>query len=203
MIKPLKITLKMIFLSYFAWFPIFADDIKESYTQEYKGNYEASYKIMENLINEKPNDYLYQYRAGWVSYMAGKFAQSVSHYTKASVIDAASLEPRIGQLKPLMALGKFREVETVCKSILQLDAKNYTARTTLAYSLYISGDFQSALKYYTEVLKDFPTDIEMLLGVGWSNFKIGKKDKALEAFLKAEKINPWNERVQEGLKYTK
>ncbi len=180
-----------------------ADALKESYSLEYKGDYEGSYKFMESLISEKPNEYLYQYRAGWVSYMAGKFSQSVSHYSKAIVSEQSSLEPRLGQLKPLLALGKFREVEAVCKSIIQLDSKNYTARTTLAYSLYVSGDFQSALKYYMEVLKEYPTDIEMLLGVGWSNFKIGKKDKAYEAFQKAERINPWNERVLEGLRYTK
>jgi tetratricopeptide (TPR) repeat protein len=114
-----------------------ADALKESYSLEYKGDYEGSYKFMESLISEKPNEYLYQYRAGWVSYMAGKFSQSVSHYSKAIVSEQSSLEPRLGQLKPLLALGKFREVEAVCKSIIQLDSKNYTARTTLAYSLYV------------------------------------------------------------------
>ena len=188
---------------FFLLAPIVSDELKDSYTNEYKGNYEAAYKNMEVLLSEKPGDYLYQYRAGWLSYMAGKFNNSVGHYTKASVADSASLEPRLGQLKPLLALGKFREVETVCKSILQLDPKNYTGRTTLAYSLYVSGDFPSALKYYTEVLKEFPTDLEMLLGVGWSNLKMGKKDKALEAFLRAERLSPWNERVLEGLKYSK
>lgn len=180
-----------------------ADALKDSYTQEYNGNYEASYKLMESLVNDKPNDYLYQYRSGWVAYLAGKFSQSLVHYSRAIVIDQSSLEPRIAQFKPLMALGKFREVETMCKSILQLDPKNYSAKSTLAYSLYVSGDFQNALKYYTEVLKDYPTDIEMLLGAGWSHLKLGKKDKATEIFQRAERINPWNDRVIEGLKFSR
>ena len=200
-----KINLVSISLNLIILFTInlSADALKDSYSLEYKGDYEGSLKLMESLISEKPNEYLYQYRAGWVSYMAGKFSQSVSHYSKAVVSEQSSLEPRVGQIKPLLALGKFREVEAVCKSIIQLDSKNYTARTTLAYALYVSGDFQSALKYYLDVLKEYPTDLEMLLGVGWSNFKLGKKDKAYEAFQKAERINPWNERVLEGLRYTK
>lgn len=184
-------------------FHIHADALKDSYTQEYNGNFEASYKLMESLVTEKPNEYLYQYRAGWVAYIGGHFSQSLVHYARAIVIDQSSLEPRVAQLKPLMALGKFREVETTCKSILQLDPKNYIAKSTLAYSLYNSGDFQTALKYYIEVLRDYPSDIEMLLGVGWTQLKLGKKDKSMEAFQKAERINPWNERVLEGLRYSR
>jgi hypothetical protein len=33
--------------------------------------------------------------------------------------------------------------------------------------------------------------------------KLGKKDKSMEAFQKAERINPWNERVLEGLRYSR
>jgi len=116
-----------------AMFHIQADALKDSYTQEYNGNFEASYKLMEALITEKPNEYLYQYRAGWIAYIGGHFSQSLVHYARAIVIDQSSLEPRVAQLKPLMALGKFREVETTCKSILQLDPKNYTAKSTLAF----------------------------------------------------------------------
>jgi tetratricopeptide (TPR) repeat protein len=199
--KPLfKITIALITINSSL---LLSNPLYESYDLEFVGNYEEAYQKIVPLTVSYSKDYLYQYRAGWLSYVLGKFTLSLTHYSKATALEPTAIEPRLAQIKPLLALGKFRELETVCKSIIQIDSKNYTARSTLAYSLYISGDYTSSANIYSSLINDYPTDIEMLLGGAWAFYKGNNKKKALELFLIAEKLQPLNERVKEGLYYSR
>jgi Flp pilus assembly protein TadD len=154
---------------------------------------------MERLIDENSQSYFYQLRAGWLAYMAGNMSKSVDHYQKAIALRPESIEARIGQMLPLTSLGKYEQVETVAFSTLKLDQHNYTAKSRLAYSLYLSGRFKEAEKYYAELVTQYPSDTTMITGLAWSRLKQGKKKSALEAFYQAREILPGNQQVEEGI----
>ena len=80
-----------------------------------------------------------------------------------------------------------------------MDSKNYIARSRIAYSLYLSGQFRGAEKYYIAIVHDYPTDVEMLIGLGWTYLRRGKKRSAREVFERARNIQPDNARIQKGL----
>jgi tetratricopeptide (TPR) repeat protein len=180
---------------------IFADDLYDSYVLESKGKYSEALVLVEKLSKSEPNEYLFQIRSAWLSYLNAEYTKSAEYYRKAQVLTPDSIEPKLGLIKVFSALGQFKNVETTCRAILKQDPKNYISRTNLAYSLYQAGNFKEARKIYESVLVDYPADLEMILGQGWSFLKEGEKQKSKESFSRALKISPQNPRAQEGLWY--
>jgi len=194
--KTLQLTLFLLFT-----LTLNADDLLDSYTLECKGKFAESLALIEKLGKNEPNEYLYQLRAGWLSLYTLEYTKSVEYYRKAQVLAPDSIEPKLGLIRAYSGLGNTKQVETVCRTILKQDPKNYSGRVNLAFSLYQSGNFKEARKFYESVLSDHPTDLEMLLGTGWSYLKEGDKQKSKDAFNRVLKIAPQNPRAQEGLWY--
>ncbi len=180
---------------------IFSDDLYDSYILESKGKYADALQLVEKLSKSESNEYLYQIRSAWLSYLNAEYTKSIEYYKKAQILTPDSIEPKLGLIKVYTALGQTKNVESTCKTILKQDPKNYIARTNLAYSIYQLGNFKDARKIYESVLVDYPADLEMILGLGWSYLKEGEKQKSKESFNRALKISPQNPRAQEGLWY--
>jgi tetratricopeptide (TPR) repeat protein len=191
--------LTIIILAFFSM--LYADDLLDSYKLEYQKKYPEALALMEKLGNEDPNEYLYQLRSGWLTLLNAEYTKSIDYYRKAQLLAPDSIEPKLGILQAQRALGQSKLVETTCRTILKQDPKNYTARTYLAFALYQLGNFREARKIYESVVADFPSDLEMILGVGWSYLKEGDKQKSKETFNRALKVAPQNARAQEGLFY--
>jgi tetratricopeptide (TPR) repeat protein len=192
--------MKIILILFLFIQSVHTDPLLDSYILEGEGKYNKAYEVLEPVIQNSSKDYIIQLRAGWIQYLLGNYSQSVIFFQKASVIESSAIEPRIFQLKPLFALGKYREIELVSKSILKLDQKNYTGRSSLAFAFYTLGDYKNAIVYYESLIKDYPTDTEMLLGLGWSYMGQMEKQKANSIFKIVERILPYDERVRMGLK---
>lgn len=180
---------------------IFSQTLVDSYTAEGAKNYVKTLEIMEKLSKENGNDYFVQLRTGWIALIKGEYSKSSAYYQKAILLAPNAIEPRLGQIRALLALGQYKQVDVACKTVLKLDSKNYIARSTLAYSSYTAGNYKEAEKYYASVAADYPTDTEMLIGLGWSQLKQGNKDKARDTFTNVQKILPSDERISSGLYY--
>lgn len=180
---------------------IFSDELYDSYILESKGKYADALQLVEKLSKSEPNEYLFQIRSAWLSYLNAEYTKSIEYYKKAQILTPDSIEPKLGLIKVYTALGQTKNVESTCRTILKQDPKNYIARTNLAYSIYQLGNFKDARKIYESVLVDYPADLEMILGLGWSYLKEGEKQKSKESFNRALKISPQNPRAQEGLWY--
>ncbi len=180
-----------------------ADDLQNSYSFEYYGKYAEAHELGEKLTAGSPKEYFFALRAGWLAYLAGKYSRSLDLYQNALLLKPDSLEPRLGQLLPLLALGKYKQVEMTALAILRSDPKNYTARIKLAYALYLTGDFLRAEKQYAELEADFPSDATVLMGLGWAQLKQGKKSPAQTYFGRVKAMFPDNRYADEGLKWAK
>ncbi len=181
--------------------PLSADALSDSYLFESKGEYNKAFNALEPKSLESSNDYFIQLRMGWLALLKADYPKSSSFYQKATLLAPNAIEPRIGNVRALLALGQYKQVEVACKTILKQDSKNYFARSSLAYTYYVLSNFSEAEKYYDSIVDDYPADTEMLIGLGWSLLKQNKKDKAKEVFDKLIKIIPKEERVSSGAYY--
>ncbi|MBK8398890.1 MAG: tetratricopeptide repeat protein [Leptospiraceae bacterium] len=180
---------------------LFADPLMDSYTQEYNKEYAKALVTMEELSKNNPNDYFTQLRTGWVALVKGDYTKSSQYYKKAILLAPNAIEPRIGNVRAVLAMGNYKQVDVDCRTILKQDSKNYFARSTLAYANYVLANYKEAEKYYESITNDFPADTEMLIGLGWSQLKQGNKAKAKQVFAFLLKIIPNEERVTSGHYY--
>lgn len=180
---------------------IVSDPLTDTYTQEYKKEYAKALETMEELSKNNPNDYFLQLRTGCVALLKGDYTKSSQYYKKSIVLAPNAIEPRIGNVRALLALGNYKQVDVDCRTILKQDSKNYFARSTLAYANYVLANYKEAEKYYESITLDYPADTEMLIGLGWSQLKQGNKTKAKVVFAFLLKIIPNEERVSSGAYY--
>jgi tetratricopeptide (TPR) repeat protein len=180
---------------------ILSDSIVDSYTQEAKRDYAKALDTMEGLSKENPNDYFIQLRTGWIALVKGDYTKSASYYQKATLLAPNAIEPRLGNVRALLAQGQYKQVDVACKTILKLDSKNYFARSTLAYTNYVLQNYLDAKGYYESIVADYPADTEMQIGLGWSYLKLGEKGKAKSVFALLKKVIPNEERVTSGASY--
>lgn len=181
--------------------PIMADTLIDSYTQEAKREYAKALETMESLSKDNPKDYFIQLRTGWVALIKGDFTKSASYYQKATLLEPNAIEPRLGNVRALLALGQYKQVDIACKTILKQDGKNYFARSTLAYTNYVLKNYKEAETYYKSIVADYPADTEMQIGLGWSYIQQGKKADAKALFASLKKVIPNEERVTSGASY--
>jgi len=193
----------IVALLFFLLSNIFSNTIKESYVLENQKKYSNALVLMIKLANKNPRHYLANLRAGWLAYLNGNLSESVYYYRKAVVLAPNAIEPRLGLMLPLTVLGKFSQVITVGNAILRKDNRNYSARSRIAYALYLAGNVKLAEKYYQSLIQDYPSDAEMFIGLGWALIRQGKKKAACRYFYKADVIYPDNKRVAAGLKACK
>jgi tetratricopeptide (TPR) repeat protein len=177
--------------------------LQSTYTLEYYGKYAEAFAAGEKIAFENPKEYFFQLRAGYLAYLAAKYTRSLELYQNALLLKPDALEPRLGQLLPLLALGKYKQTEITAQAILRSDPKNYTARIKLAYAAYLAGEFAKSEKHYADLAADFPSDATVLMGLGWASLKQGKKAGAREHFQRVKLMFPENKYADEGLSWTK
>ncbi len=143
--------------------------------------------------------YLAQLRRAWLLYSAGQFDESVAAYRAAAQGSPRAVEPRVGELLPLLALRRWREAEQRAQEVLRLDADNYLATRRLALALYNLGRFDRAQETYERVLAQYPGDLEMLTGVGWCELQRGHRPAAATAFRAVLAVSPDDAGAAAGL----
>ncbi len=165
-----------------------AEVYQESYSAESNGDYDSAIKWMKKLLKNNA-DYFCYLRLGWLYYAEGKYKYSTAYYSKAVKINSYSIQARSGLMLSYMANLDWDNAKTIGMHILKIDPRNYYALSRLAYVNYNIGKYSIAIKYYNEVLKYYPDDLDMLSGLGWSYSKMGNKKKAKSLF---EKVLTYN-----------
>jgi tetratricopeptide (TPR) repeat protein len=194
-----QILIVILFSAAVAGSRVYPTEVQNTYTLEYQGKYSEALALLEQLTAENPKEYFFALRAGYVAYLAGKYTRSLEHYQNALLLKADALEPRLGKLMPLLALGQYKQAEIEAQAILRSDPRHYTARLKLAYALYLDGSFTKSEKHYAELAADYPSDATVLMGLGWAQIKQGKKAPARAAFERVKLMFPESKYADEGL----
>lgn len=168
-----------------------------SYGQESRRDFRGAIRSIEALGED---DYLVQLRLGWLNYRNEAFKTSADFYARASRIKPDAVEPLLGMMLPLQAAGLIDAAIEAGNSVLEIDPGNYTALSRMAAIRYSRKDFGRAAALYRRLTRLYPTDLEMLLGLGWSLKLRGEKTAAAAVFRDVLVLSPQNPRALDGLR---
>lgn len=175
---------------------------RRSYALEARGDHRGALGALDSLPTDERSGYLFLLRRAWLLYLGGRHDDAVAAYRQAASASPGAIEPRLGELLPLMALRRWQEAEQRAREVLRLDADNYLASRRLALALYSLGRFDDARTAYQQVLSRYPGDLEMLSGVGWCELRRGHMDDAATAFRAVLAVSPDDANAAAGLAET-
>lgn len=175
---------------------------RRSYALEARNDARGALAAMESLPAQDRGSYLFALRNGWLLYSLGRHAEAVEAYRRAEAVSPRAIEPRVGELLPLMALRRWQEAEQRSREVLRMDGDNYLASRRLALALYHLGRFDEAREAYQQVIARYPGDLEMLTGVGWCELRRGRRDDAAAAFRAVLAVSPDDAGATAGLAAT-
>jgi len=172
---------------------------ESSAIHETKGYLDKALGDVHKILGMDPNHYVANYRAGWLYYSMGRYTDSIRLYKKASSIKPRAIEPQLGLMLPLMASKQWGKAEALGEELLKKAPFNYLAGSRLAFIYFSQGKYQNAKVQYQKVLENFPSEIEMMLGLGWTYLKQQKKAEAREMFETVLSISKKNANALAGL----
>jgi len=172
---------------------------QESYSLEARGDTSEALAKARELLGLSPRDYVAHLRVGWLSYLDGKYDDAIKHYRKAVSLRPNAVEPKLGLMLPLMGAHRHKEAIAVADEILEKDPLNYLASSRRAFSLYLTGKHERAEREYREILDLYPSDVEMMSGLGWSLLKQGRCPEAIRIFEELVRIAPRHVTGNDGL----
>lgn len=153
-----------------------------SFAHEGVGDYERALNDALEIVRLAPDLYLAQLRAAWLYYLRGRYDDAIVRYQHATRLAPKAIEPELGLMLPLMAAARWTEAEAIATRVLARAPRNYYASSRLAFIWFSLGRYPEAEAQYREVLEDFPSDTEMLLGLGWTLSRQGRTAEARRAF---------------------
>ena len=174
--------------------------LKASYASEAKGDYQAAIKNFASVGSSAGSSYIAQLRLGWLNYCAKEYQQSANYYKKAVQLAPLAIEPLLGQMLAQQLSENTDEAMRTGNAILRRDPNNYTANSRLAWMYYVKRDYKQAAILYRKLVGLYPTDTEMLLGLGFALKYSGEKKDADKQFNTVLLLSPDNSRALEGLK---
>jgi tetratricopeptide (TPR) repeat protein len=174
--------------------------LKASYAAEATGDYQAAIKALTSVGASANSSYIAQLRLGWLNYCAKEYQQSATYYKKAVQLAPLAIEPLLGQMLAQQLSENTEEAMRTGNAILRRDPNNYTANSRLAWMYYVKRDHKQAAILYRKLVGLYPTDTEMLLGLGFALKYSGEKKDADKQFNTVLLLSPDNARALEGLK---
>ena len=172
---------------------------EDSYRYEKLQNYEMAIKALMPVYKEYPKGYTVNLRLGWLYYLWGKYRNSIEHYQIAMEVAPYSVEARLGYMLPLLAQGRYAEVEKVAYQILKTDYYNYYANLRLAYALRMQKKYDLASEVARKMLVLYPTDVQFLVELALDYIGMGQKDKGYSILWDVLILQPDNETAKKVL----
>jgi tetratricopeptide (TPR) repeat protein len=189
--------------SYAATHPVFAaepgDALALSFGHEAKGELQAALSASQQAADANPKLYFARLRVAYLELALKNYAAAERDYARAAELAPRSIEALLGRQQALIALGRYEDAEGAGRAVLARDPDNYLASSRLAWTFFSLKRFGEAAKLYTGVLSLYPGDLEMMLGLGYSQLRAGKKRDAAETFRVVLGINKNHPRAREGL----
>jgi tetratricopeptide (TPR) repeat protein len=196
----------MIWLTLWLWLtPALAGDPEQwqsSYDAELRGEYAQALEALEGLTARERSTYVFHLRRGWLRYLAGAYPDAIAAYQEAARLAPNAEEPLLGLTLPQLALKRWVDAGATCRTILERDPGNATARVRLAWSLYNLGRYPEAEPLYRALVEDYPSDVDLQSGLGWSLLHQGKKADARRHFEAILAIAPAHAAARAGLDET-
>ncbi len=174
---------------------------KDSYALEQSTNYQGAIDALKPYYAE--SSYEINLRMGWLTYMAGKFNESISYYEKSIKLMPYSIEAKLGLIYPLSAMKSWDAVVVQYNDVLKIAPENTTANYKLGLIYYYREKYTDAKKYFEKFLNLFPFEYDAVIMSAWTYYKMGQYNEAKLLFNKALLLRPADVSATEGLSYIK
>jgi tetratricopeptide (TPR) repeat protein len=147
---------------------------QSSYEAEAAGKFADELGALDGVSENARATYAFNLRCGWLNYLDARHEKSVGLYTTAVRLSPAAVQPLLGKLLPEAMMGKWDDLAKTAEAALRLDPRNYTAR-------------------------DYPGDLAVRSGLGWSQLKLDKKADAAKEVKAILQVYPAHELAKKGL----
>jgi len=172
----------------------------ESYALESQGKVPQALEKMIGLLASNANDYLVNYRLGWLFAISKKYSNATEHYKKAASIAPGSIEAHLASSAMSVVIGDYASAVGACTEVLKRDPKNYTCLQRSAFSLIRLKRYDEAHDKAAEGSKLYPLDAIFLEQQVASLKEKGKLDDAKKAADQLLSVSPKNEYAKSILK---
>jgi len=172
-----------------------------SYQAEYKQDYQSAIQAIKSIYQE--SSYEDNLRLGWLTYLSGNFSGSQNYYSKAVSLMPASVEARLGLVKPLSSLESWDSVLRQYQEVLKLDPGNYTALYWSGVIQYNRKQYDVAQKSFEKLVNLYPFDYDAAHMLGWTYYYMKKSNEARIMFNKALLIRPGDSSASQGISMLK
>ncbi len=156
--------------------------LESSFAHETSGNFDRAINDALLVLRKDPGHYVGNLRVAWLYYLKARYQDSITYYQKAAALRPKSIEPNLALMLPLMAARQWTMAEKMGEQLCQQAPHNYLAGSRLAFIYFSLGKYSQALKQYQLVLNDYPSELEMMLGLGWTYVRMGRKAEAKKMF---------------------
>ena len=170
---------------------------EKSHELEKTGNYAAAIQTLLTVYT--PKNYEFNLRIGYLRYLSGAYAESMTYYQKAIDLMPYAIEPRLGYVYPAASLGKWDEVVAQYNAILKIDPKNSNVNYRLGVIYYNRKKYAQAYSLFEKVVNLYPFDYDGLIMYAWCNYRVGKLPQAKLLFKKVLLLSPNDKSATEGL----
>jgi tetratricopeptide (TPR) repeat protein len=201
-LKPvLKIILVLTFLMPSGLYSQDADKkipaFRESYALEGTGELQKAIETLRSVYDDK--SYEINLRLGWLTYLTGSFIESTTYYNRAISLMPYAIEPRLGIVNPLAAMGNWNQVIDHYIKILGTDPQNSLVNYRLGVIYYNREEYNVAHQYLEKVVNLYPFDLDGLLMLAWCKYRLRQSREARVLFQRALMHSPGNISAREGL----
>lgn len=172
----------------------------DSYAEEAKGDIRASISRMVIILGSEPDDYLVNYRLGWLFSLDKEYKNSIDHYLRAAKTAPNSLDPWLALSLLYLNIGDYQLAIKSSNEILVRDPKNYYGLLRLAAAEQALGMNSEALAATNKDLRSYPLDTLLLEKKGYLLKKLGKGKESVHVLKQLLLLSPTNAYAKSVLK---
>ncbi|HCC54849.1 MAG TPA: hypothetical protein DEQ20_08005 [Desulfobulbaceae bacterium] len=154
---------------------------QKSYRLETAGKYAEASTALESTNGSVDADFALM-RRGWLSYLQGRYNESVDFYGRAIGKNPKSLEARNGITLPLLAQQRWREAAFHAHQVITESAWDYTAHQRLMVAEEGQREWKTLAEHAARVADRYPSDATALVYLARAYAWLGEINAAKRAY---------------------
>lgn len=163
---------------------------EKSYLHEKNQDYAKAIASLTSIYNKNQTNFETNLRLGWLHYLLGNLKESNSYYAKAIELKPMALEAIYGNILPLLAQGKYSNVEALANKAISIAPNDSRAEYYMGVASYYQKDYLKSERFLEKAINQYPFDLDLNLMLGWTKFALGKKNEAKALFQVAQRHSP-------------
>ena len=163
---------------------------EKSYLHEKNQDYAKAVASLTSVYSKNQTNFETNLRLGWLLYLSGNLKESNTYYAKAIELKPMALEAIYGNILPLLAQGKYSNVEALATKAISIAPNDSRAEYYIGVASYYQKDYLKSERFLEKAINQYPFDLDLNLMLGWTKFALGKKNEAKALFQVAQRHSP-------------